>query len=85
MSDVKWFEVIVKDGDKVLYTDIVRSKKGRTAITNVLTNRYRGDCTGAEAHEVQVERTINKVEVKADEPNPVPKSIGQQESGPECT
>jgi hypothetical protein len=61
--DMKWFEVIVKNGDNVVYETIVRSKEQRTAITNVLTNKYRGHCTGAEAYEVEVIRKIEKQEV----------------------
>lgn len=59
---VKWFEVVVfLDGVEV-YKDIVRSKESRTAITNVLTNKYKGDVTSVNVSEVEATRQVVKLD-----------------------
>ena len=58
---LKWFEVVLFSGDKEVFRDIVRSKESRTAISNVLVNKYSGEVTKAEAYEVEVVRKIEKV------------------------
>lgn len=62
MNDIKWFEVICFVGGKEVHRDIVRSKEERTAITNVLTNKYKKNVTCASAYEVEVVRKIEKTE-----------------------
>lgn len=60
LSVIKWFEVVVfLDGEEV-YRDIVRSKESRTAITNVLTNKYKGDVTSVTVSEVVATRQVVK-------------------------
>jgi hypothetical protein len=82
---VDWYEVIAKDGDKVVFQDFVRSKKKKTAIANVLTNKLKGDCTSVEAYEVEIIRKIEKVGENNANHTFVPAPVGEEESSPKCS
>jgi hypothetical protein len=51
---MKFFEVLVFDGEKEVFHDIVKSKEPRTAISNVLVNKYKGNVSKVTAQEVNV-------------------------------
>lgn len=58
----KWFEVVLFHQGNEVYKDIVRSKESRTAITNVLINKYNGEISRAEVQEVKAFSKIEKIE-----------------------
>lgn len=55
-----WYEVTVFLDEKEVYTRIVKSKERRTAISNVLVNQYKGDCTHVKAVQVDAEVKTHK-------------------------
>lgn len=63
----KWFEVVLYAGENEVYRDIVKSKESRTAISNVLVNKYKGEVTKVEATVVLATVKIEKVSVGGDE------------------
>lgn len=48
----KW-EVDVYLNEKIVFTERVRSKRAGTAVTNVLTNIYKGDCDEVKVKEIE--------------------------------
>ena len=70
-KEYKYYAVVLYNGDKEVFRDIVKSKKSTSAITNVLNNKYEGkepvtrvDCnadkTIAEYLQLQLDRENNK-------------------------
>lgn len=62
--DISNWEVIVHLKGKPVFTKVVRSKRAGSAMTNVVTNIYKGDCDQITARQVEVENIPIKEETK---------------------